>query len=409
MKRVIIVLSFLICNLSVMAQQPTMIEEVALISRAFNTKADSVLRPILAKNFSVAAYMGKAATQCLKYIVGTYQIESLSCKKVSALNENLWVADINILGAKDTATKFYFNSEGQLLRADLFDRLYEMNRHKTAQKVATIPFDVQDGSIIITATINDSKRPLRLLFDTGSDGMMLSKALADSVGLDVLHRQQASVVGGNIKMEISRDNKIYMNGFVFDRQSIAVFGNTNPKHDGILGNTLAKRYIVDVDYTKKEIHLYNFGNFSVPNGEHIIPVDVSTGNIEMQAELSVTADKPVKANFIFDTGAGYELIVFRPLVKKHRLLVDGFKVETTANTVSMGVSSPVFTGKAARLKLLPSLTINDFNVTLMGASQANANWQPETDGSLGIKFISQYNFIINLMDKYIAFKSIESR
>lgn len=391
-------------GIAVYSQNTAIVQKLALINRAFTLKTDSLLRSDLSRDFSVGAYMGRSALFSLRQIVQNYKLDTLTLTKVQQ-QDSVLIAEAKISGGKDSTTKFYFNKQSQLLRADLFDNLYGMDRNKPAQKVATIPFENHNGSIVLLISINENKQKLRFLFDTGADGMMVSTALADSLGLKVSREQKASVVGGNIDIKVSENNTVHLNDFDLSHQSIAIFGNVNPDHDGIIGNTIAKKYITHVDYEKKEMTLYTFGNFTTDSKATKIPVRTTTGNILLDATVTMQNDKPIPGDFTFDTGATYDLIVFRPTVLKYKMLVSGFVQDSAGSTVSMGIATPVFHSKAKQVQLASNWKINNFPVTLMGASPAGANWNPEAAGSLGIKFISKYNFTINLADKYIAFET----
>lgn len=393
----------LIYGISSFAQSTKIEQQLVLMNKAFASKADTILHSALANNFSISSYMGSAAEFSLKQIVKNYKLDALILNKVQK-QDSLLIVDVKLIGAKDSSTKFYFNKQNQLLRADLFDNLYGMDRNKPAVKVASIPFEDHNGSIVLLISLNDNKRKLRFLFDTGADGMMISTALADTLGLQVSRNQKASVVGGNIDIKVSENNTVHLNDFDLPHQSIAIFGTVNPDHDGIIGNAIAKKYITHVDYTQKEMKLYSFGKFSSNAAALKVPVETATGNILLDATVTMQNDKPIPGKYTFDTGAGYDIIVFRPTVLKHKMLVSGFVADSTGSTVSMGITTPVFHGKAKSIGFLPKWKLNNFPITLMGASPSGANWNPESSGSLGIKFISKYNFTINLVDRYIGFE-----
>lgn len=279
------------------------------------------------------------------------------------------------------------------------DVVFQGERHRL-----TIPFENRNGSIILTLKINDYPRPLRLLFDTGADGMAVSQALADSIGLVVSRTQRASVVGGHMDIKVSSGNTVHLDSLAFGNQGIAIFPELHRDGtDGIIGNTLSKRYIVQVDYDRQRLSLYDFGSFDYPKDGFSVPVATPRGNIELSATLSITAEQAVESNFFFDTGAGYHLMVFRPFVKEHRLLVNGFKPDSVSSTLSMGMATPVFNGRAYAFSFSDNAQVKDMPVTLMGGSAANQNWDPGVAGSIGVGLISQYNFIINLADKQIYF------
>ncbi|MGY0035194.1 aspartyl protease family protein [Pedobacter sp. NJ-S-72] len=81
-----------------------------------------------------------------------------------------------------------------------------------------LPVEVSNGSIIITLKLNETSRPLRLLFDTGADGMAVSQRLADSLGLKVSRKQQTSVVGGNLEISVSEGNTVHLGGFAVEKK-----------------------------------------------------------------------------------------------------------------------------------------------------------------------------------------------
>lgn len=267
--------------------------------------------------------------------------------------------------------------------------------------VARIPFESQNGTIILKVKINEFTRPLRLLFDTGADGMAVGQPLADSIGLKVARTQKASVVGGTMDISVSTGNTIHMDAFDFKNQSIAIFKEMHKEGtDGIIGNTLARHYIVKVDYDRKEMLLYNFGEFEEKGGT-AIPFTMPAGLFIIPGTLSITADQPHTGNFVFDTGAAYNLICFRPFVKQHKLLVSGFKADSHGSTTSMGMSTPTFAGNAAAFSFAELTPVKNMSVTLMAGGGQSESWNPGFDGSIGVGLISKYNFSINMQKKEI--------
>lgn len=378
-------------------------EAVQSLNAAFKDKKIETVKVVLAENFSIGTYMGDAALFCLRNVLGSYKLDSLVLKDIHQIGD-LTVAETKIEGARDSNTQIVLNQQYQILRVELFDKLYGVNRDQVAEEVATIPFEVQDGFIILTVTVNNDKQRLRFLFDTGADGMMVSPGLAERIGLKINKEQQASVVGGHINIKVSADNSVFLGDFELTHQSIAIFENISLEYDGIIGNTITKKYITHIDYDKKIMVLYSLGRFVSENAEMKVPVSVSTGNILIPAVLKMNENKPIHGKFAFDTGAGYHLIVFRPTVLKYRMLVDGFVQDSVGSTISMGISTPVFHGKAKSISFNKDWQIRDFPVTLMGKGGGTMSWIPQADGSLGSKFIDGYNFTINLVDKYIYFQ-----
>lgn len=266
-----------------------------------------------------------------------------------------------------------------------------------AQKPVTIiPFEMVHGSIVLKVKINDSPKTLRLLFDTGADGMAVNKSLADSLGLKITRSNNASVVGGSMKIDVSDGNDVQLeNRFMLKNQGIAIFPNLNKNLDGIIGNTMTRRYVTKVDFNKYELSLYEFENYEYEKGGTIIPITIPAGLFIIPGNVEIVTGKSHIGNFVFDTGASYNLICFRPFVRQNRLLTSGFVSEYHAATVSMGVSSPTFNGKASNFSFANTKPLNNMPVTLMAGGGQNESWNPGFDGSIGMGIISKYNFTIN--------------
>lgn len=279
--------------------------------------------------------------------------------------------------------------------------LAQQQRASQSKLKVKIPFETDNGTIILTVKINGSQRPLKLLFDTGADGMALSQGLADSIGLKVSRTQKASVVGGSMDIAVSEGNVVHLDSFDLPNQSIAIFKEMHKGTDGIIGNIIARSYVTKVDFDKKELSLYDFEGYEYEQGGTVVPVTNPSGLFIIPGTLSVTPGQAHQAEFVFDTGASYSLICFRPFVKKNRLLVGGFKPEYHGSTSSMGLTTPTFSGKAASFSFSNMPVVKEMPVTLMAGGGQSEDWNPGFDGSIGARLICRYNFTINLKRKEI--------
>jgi len=266
-----------------------------------------------------------------------------------------------------------------------------------AQKpVATIPFEMVNGSIVLKVKINQSGKTLRLLFDTGADGMAIDQSLADSLGLKITRNNNASVVGGNMKIEVSDGNDVHLeSGFVLKNQGIAIFPQMRDHLDGLIGNTMTRHYVTKVDFNKYELSLYEFDGYEYEKGGTIVPITIPSGLFIIPGNVEIIAGKTYSGNFVFDSGASYNLICFRPFVRQNKMLTSGFVSEYQASTVSMGIASPTFNGKANSFSFANTTPIKNLPITLMAGGGQNENWAPDFDGSIGMGIISMYNFTIN--------------
>ncbi|MGM9476554.1 aspartyl protease family protein [Pedobacter sp. GSP4] len=400
--KAILFLGVLFLSLQVRAQHAKGVIES--MNQMFAQKSADPVMANLSGSFSIAAYTRPSTDRMLKTIIDRYACDSIQLK--DEVKENgmiqLTVIPFN-KGKAGKASNIYTDDAYKLLYVDLFDQLYGMNRYKKSVMVAKIPFEVQDGSIILTVKVNASDRPLKLLFDTGADGMAITKTLADSVGIKASRQQNTSVVGGNMQISVSEGNTIKLDTFVLKNQSFALFPEMHKGSDGIIGNSIAKSYITKVDFDKKELSLYSFGDYQYEDQGISVPVTLPAGLFIIPGEVSVTPGQTNTGEFVFDTGASYNLICFRPFVKKNKLLVSGFKPEYNGTTTSMGMSTPTYSGRAAAFSFAKMPKLSNFPITLMAGGGQSENWNPGFDGSIGIRTIGRYNFTINMQKKEIHF------
>ena len=376
------------------------------LQNMLNAHNADTLKSVLSPGFSVGPYSMPSAFGCLKNIADKFEYEQVRVRIDKTDKPHVLQVVFSKKGQKDLLGHIHLDDSNQILFIDVFDRLYGMDRTAHSELVAEVPFETDDhGSVVLFVKLNNSDRVLKLLFDTGADGMALSKKLADSLGLKADLKQSTSVVGGKMDIEISRDNTVHLGGLSLAHQSIAFFNKVD-SYDGIIGNTIARAFITEVNYDKQTISFYNFGDYAEKNNSaatgHVVDVTMPSGVIIIPGQLSVTKGKTYKGDFVFDLGAGYGLICFRPFVRHNRLLVDGFKPDYSGTTTSLGMTTPTFTGQAEQFQFGNLPALNGLSVTLMSGGGQSESWNPGFDGSIGTRLISRYNFTINLQAKQIV-------
>lgn len=384
---------------------------VRTLEQGFKLKSMDTLQRCFAENFSVSVAAWPAAKRYVEPMLEKDLVKGVSfvaltdtsegsCRLVRLKVEDPAGGEHETLAAVDETCKIVF--------VDYFDRLYGHSRYSASVRKASVPFELQDGQIVLAVRLNGSPAVLRFLFDTGADGMAIRSSLADSLGLRLSHRQEVSVVGGKMQVALSAGNTVHLtDSFSLKSQSIALFPTVKHGLDGIIGLNLAAESIVGVDFDKKLLTLSSFGarraeaeGKAEANGV-VVPVNNGYGAMTLSGILNIAGKEAVTGHFIFDTGATYHLIAFSRFVRKNRLLLTGFKPEEQASTVSMGRATPVFHGKAHRFELAPEVAFTDMPVTLQASSSTDSDLRTP-DGSIGIKLIQNFNFTVDLLQKELT-------
>ncbi|MDR2271547.1 MAG: retroviral-like aspartic protease family protein [Sphingobacterium sp.] len=396
-KKLVILAIYIGNSITLLAQTETTLP-VRLLA-CFEKKDTSIITGELAPNFSVAGHTGEGASFRLNQIVKNYPLKAVHILSEKKTNRGtLLQIEITDSKGKTTSDQALVDGNGKLIYFSLFDQLYGLKRENKPKLRAVIPFENKNGSMYLLVKINDYEKPLRLLFDTGADGMAISQQLADVIGLKVTRENNASVVGGNTKIQVSDNNNILLDTLQLAGQGIAIFPEMGKEGDGIIGNTLIRQFITHINYDENTISLYDFGDFQYKGKGTTVPITMPAGVMILPGQLEIVKDKRYSGHFVFDTGAAYDLICFRPFVRQNKLLISGFKPEAQAATVSMGISSPTFAGRSYQFAISALPAMQGLPVSLMGGSAGNEQWQPGFDGSIGVRLLSRYNITINLAE-----------
>lgn len=373
------------------------------MEEGLKTKEIAVAQKSFAPDFAINIYSLPFASSLLKQIMEGIAVESIlpDWKGMKTKGSVTYLeARFTLTDGKEEKSMIAFNKSGKILFVDYFDRLFGDSRYRKSSLVAVLPFRVEEGSIVLSARLNDSQRVMSFLLDTGADGMAIRRSLADSIGLKVSRSQEASVVGGRKTVQISSGNVLHLSDSLsLKGQNIAIFDNVRHGTDGIIGLNLIRKYITEVNYDTHTLSLYTFGDYTFRGKGRIVPLR-SPSLIMLPSELNLTGDKSILGNFIMDTGANYYLIAFSRFVRQNRLLLSGFKPEGSGATVSLGHSTPVYHGRARSLKV-GSIVGKNVPVTLQASAGNVASNDDGVDGSIGIDFFDDYNFTVDLLRKVL--------
>ncbi|MDR1897200.1 MAG: retroviral-like aspartic protease family protein [Prevotellaceae bacterium] len=378
------------------------------LSEGFRTGDIGRIQKCVAERFSISVSMGPSSRRYLEPVLKRNPIQNIGFVAIDSLYDDMATVKVKVEftdNKPETESIVAFDGSHKIIFIDYLDRLYGTSRYDVSVQKAVVPFEFEEGYIVVPLKLNNNSRVLRFLFDTGADGMAVDKALADSLNLSITSSQTAEVVGGRMQIDISSGNTVRLTeDFALENQNIAVFNNIGHGLDGIIGLNLAMNYITNVNFDKRQISLHTYGDYRYEGEGEIVKIKNNYNVTTITGVLNIVGKEDVTGDFIFDSGANYDLIAFSGFVRKNRLLLTGFKPEEQSSTVSMGHSTPVFEGKAHRFAFSPNLVFSNIPITLQASTSRNDD-EKTPSGSIGINLIRNFNFTINLLEKEIFFSA----
>ena len=174
---------------------------------------------------------------------------------------------------------------------------------------------------------------------------------------------------------------------------------------GLLGNDLASRFVVEVDYVRRELVLHDPKTFRYEGAGTSVQVS-GKGWTFAEATIHPPGQLPLRGRFLVDTGAAEKTALFlnRPFAERHGLLE---LARNTAEDLTAGLSGPVHF-RAARLDALElgELRIQSPTVALI-RDDGGVLASSEFDGVLATGLLSRFRLFFDYSCNRIVFEPTE--
>lgn len=412
MKYFILVIACLIGN-SILAQDKKICEKIVGIAiEAVNNSSTDELKKHLASDFTCAGQNGIVAIKVMEQLVTQLNEHISDVSKISEQQENgtlTLVYDFNYskkLGHKNAT--FVFDTNNQLKQMDLLSVQIKKVSTKndfeaSARDIISIPMEIVDGLIIVTAKLDGFER--KFILDSGAPTLYLnSRYFANDSIISI-----SSAKGVN--SSISGQDVIRIKSFDF--QGIKIQNTDFVMSDlshllekeeiyGLIGYQTIKDYDWLFDYANKTLTLikpdktddyiskmqyttYEFPLKMASETSHIPFVEAKIGKTEVALGI--------------DCGASVNLL--------DTALFDKLKNDLTNITTTELTGASVQKAKVQEASV-KSLTIGkilfeNMPTVFKDMNHLNSQWENNIDGLIGYEILSNQKTLVSIKNKKIIF------
>lgn len=197
-------------------------------------------------------------------------------------------------------------------------------RQQPARKVSQFPFELNGNMSFVAVRVNDSK-PLSFGLDTGAYLSVINTPIVEQLGLKTGGRAVGFGAGGQVSSLQLPDVTLDVSGAILrdlDLSAMALGSIENSlgrPMDGILGAEFFKRYVVELDYEKKEITLYEPADFVYSGLGETLPLTFYHNHPYVRAKVSLPGIKPVEGEFVIDAGSNFPIILLPSFIERNNL------------------------------------------------------------------------------------------
>ncbi|HWI93681.1 MAG TPA: aspartyl protease family protein [Flavisolibacter sp.] len=252
------------------------------------------------------------------------------------------------------------------------------------------------GVIILQGRFDSFKDTLNFILDTGSGGISLDSATVDYFGLkgEPSNRTIRGIAGIR-NVSFLNNRTLHLPGLTVDSLNFhindysiltAVYGE---KIDGIIGYSVFSRYIIRVDYDSSKVEFWTKGLYKYPRGGFLLKPVINTIPVQ---QLRVRDERAINARFLYDMGAGLNMMLSTDFLNDSSLLSKKRKLFTKEAEglggkidMAMTVIKEVKLGPY-KFRNVPIYVFNDtFNITSY----------PFLGGLIGNDILRRFNVVLN--------------
>lgn len=158
-----------------------------------------------------------------------------------------------------------------------YKNLNRYTRKMNTSKPDTIPFVLGNNDKVYLKGILNGSLPLDIQFDLGAGGTLIKKSSVKKVKIEFDKTITLQNSDGTNQVPSSSRNLLEIGNLTWDSLDVAVADNMTNREDLIIGNSLFKNKVLEINYDKKILVIHdNLQNPGVGYSQHPVILDGST-------------------------------------------------------------------------------------------------------------------------------------
>ena len=278
---------------------------------------------------------------------------------------------------------------------------------------AEVPFRIIKNLIVVEVLLG-GKKPLNFILDNGTSNPVIfqpnyMQGLKLPLGTRIFFRGVGD--GRAVKATVIPKASLHLSGVATDRIGMVVldhnpfgrlkYGDT--EIHGVLGSTLFRSFITEIDYPNRVIRLHQHDSFVCPANYQALPMKVVKGKPYLNVQIQGTTTE-ISADLMIDLGFNNSLLLQLP-----DSLLDQFLIKPRVSRIGAGYSG-IVKGKSGKVAAVQIGTHYIEEVVALSPFSRSFPDQPPNKainrrGSIGNTLFQHTSIILNYPDEQFYYAS----
>lgn len=188
-----------------------------------------------------------------------------------------------------------------------------------------LPFEQLTGGVILMqARFSSFPDTLNFILDTGSGGISLDSTTAAYFGVKPTPSDRTiRGIGGIKKVSFLNNQQLHLPDLTIDSLNFHIndyelLSSVYGEHiDGIIGYSVLSRYILKINFDSSYLEFWSRGSMKYPRGGYLLKPFITTLPVQ---PARVRDERTVHARFLYDMGAGLNMMLSTEFIKDSALL-----------------------------------------------------------------------------------------
>jgi hypothetical protein len=187
------------------------------------------------------------------------------------------------------------------------------------EKKVKIPIEILNNLVVVPIILN-GQLPLKFILDTGvRTAILTEKTFSDILNLSYSRKYSISGPGGQKVVDAFITNNVSLDlpgvhgeghaMLVLAEDYLELRNYLGTDVHGILGYELFSRFIVEIDYERKQLTLTTTDKFKRKKKFRTIPISIEDTKPYVVTEIQMNDSTRVKAKLLIDSGASHGLVL----------------------------------------------------------------------------------------------------